>query len=111
MRLIDADKLIEEFEGGCCIGEWWFIDRVEESPTIIANNWISAKDSVPKHREVVLVYGIYHYEMQCAVCYYDAKIKFNGVNGRRKGALFSKIAGQMVDAKFWMPLPRPPESE
>lgn len=57
MRLIDADKLINELHKTVSSedGYWKTVDVIKQQPTVEENKWISVDDELPSERDAYLI--------------------------------------------------------
>lgn len=94
-RLIDADELLKEkFTMGFGRIPVVFVNSIENAPTITApNEWVSAKERLPKPFECVIV------------CYANRSVHLAWVYTNGKW-LFEERYGSVT---HWMPLPAPPD--
>ena len=73
MRLIDADKLINELHKTVSSedGYWKTVYVIKQQPTLEENKWISVETELPKNCDRVLFFGNYFSEREVDTCSVD----------------------------------------
>ena len=102
MRLIDADALPVSFDGHTV--SVWKKD-LDAAPTINPYEWISVEDRLPEEKQQCLIFTTIYFVPD----HVDDCDHYDGIeiSGYYRDIGFASQNG--LYAKFWMPLPAPPE--